>query len=395
MNLLTSNPDLQSLSIAQDSPGLSDQFYHTLGDKCHNLTELCLYSVVLNDTRLDIIGNTCKLLQGVRFADDWGGAPNAISRFTTDGIVRLAKSCKHLETVIFSSKCLTPTSLIPFVRYCRHLKKLSSETPGVLSPMLVDALVEADTHLLELGGIWKAERSQSYANWGRAFASLQKLFLPFSGSLPSGSALAHVAHSFGALETLVLQVDTLPLDLLWALARGTRNLKLLLLNSSHLCNCRVELAAVIRSNPSLENLYLRGQLSISDCAVFALSTCKNLSQFSASITNIVSGIELSDASVIELAEQCPNLTDLDGVQCASLTDASVYALARCCPKLRMLTLDKCFLVTEAALSEIMLRCTSLIKLHVCARTISADAVRRLHSIQKRFSEEECFILRVE
>ena len=63
-----------------------------------------------------------------------------------------------------------------------------------------------------------------------------------------------------------------------------------------------------------------------------------------------------DAAIIEVANKCPMLAQLNVWLCGNLTDAAIIAVANKCPKLAQLNVGVCRKMTDAAIIEVANKC---------------------------------------
>ena len=98
------------------------------------------------------------------------------------------------------------------------------------------------------------------------------------------------------------------------------------------------------------------------------------------------GNYITDASVLEVASGCSNLHTLILGGCNRITDASVSEVARRCSNLHTLDLGWCSNITDASVSEVARRCSNLqtLNLYCCIRITDAsvsEVARRCLNIQ--------------
>jgi len=73
-------------------------------------------------------------------------------------------------------------------------------------------------------------------------------------------------------------------------------------------------------------------------------------------------IYITDKSIIELAENCLGLTEINLTDCHNITDTSVIALAEHCPELMKIFLDYCYKITDNSIIALAQGCQGLIEI---------------------------------
>ena len=115
----------------------------------------------------------------------------------------------------------------------------------------------------------------------------------------------------------------------------------------------------------LKHLNLDGCSQLTDAAIVTLvEQCPDLTSL-----NLIDCIELTDEGIIELANRCQKLTSLNLGGCRQLTDEAFTALAAHCPGLTSMSLGYCSRVTDLAIIELAERCRNLtlLRLDGCAQ----------------------------
>eukprot|EP01031_Cornospumella_fuschlensis_P041845 gene41845-51081_t len=85
-------------------------------------------------------------------------------------------------------------------------------------------------------------------------------------------------------------------------------------------------------------------------------------------------VDVEDAVMAEVMEQCPHLQELSVDYCESLGDETLVAIADYCPKLTSLSITKCPKVTDKGVVHLLTRCHRLASLDVTACRHVTDAV---------------------
>ena len=106
--------------------------------------------------------------------------------------------------------------------------------------------------------------------------------------------------------------------------------------------------------PNLLSLNLTGCINLTDASVSEVARrCSKLHTL-----NLRGCYNITDASVLEVARQGSNLQSLNLAGC-NITDASVVAVARGCSNLQSLGIRTCRNITDASVSEVARRCLNL------------------------------------
>ena len=106
--------------------------------------------------------------------------------------------------------------------------------------------------------------------------------------------------------------------------------------------------------PNLLSLNLTGCINLTDASVSEVARrCSKLHTL-----NLRGCYNITDASVLEVARQGSNLQSLNLAGC-NITDASVVAVARGCSNLQSLGIRTCRNITDASVSEVARRCSNL------------------------------------
>lgn len=114
------------------------------------------------------------------------------------------------------------------------------------------------------------------------------------------------------------------------------------------------LAAIVRQNPRLEEIYLYDAMWLTDGIVEAIAgSCPRLRLLKTDDDEL--GTALTDRPVTKLAQGCPKLRQLVGCSGLDVTDLSVLALAEHCRHLEKVDLSFASQVTEAALRHLQER----------------------------------------
>ena len=121
--------------------------------------------------------------------------------------------------------------------------------------------------------------------------------------------------------------------------------------------------------PGLTWISVRKSNHITDASVIALANrCHGLT------TIILSYCEnITDASVMALAERCPGLTRIGLYGCTRITDASVMALADTCPGLTLIGLTECTNITDVSVTALAENCPRLNVIGLNGCTLLTDA----------------------
>ena len=89
---------------------------------------------------------------------------------------------------------------------------------------------------------------------------------------------------------------------------------------------------------------LGGCCNITDTSVIAVAEqCAGLKSI-----DLGGCCNITDTSVVALAEHCPGLTKIDLGYCSNITDTSVVALAEHCPELKEINLGGCENITDTS-----------------------------------------------
>jgi hypothetical protein len=119
--------------------------------------------------------------------------------------------------------------------------------------------------------------------------------------------------------------------------------------STVICGCggagEASIIALANHCPELERLSFLESVDVTDASLEALAQhCANLKAFVCTACD-----DLTDAGVQMLAEHCPALEVVHFAECDRLTDASVTTIASCCPKLLRCNFSSCTKITDASI----------------------------------------------
>ena len=132
--------------------------------------------------------------------------------------------------------------------------------------------------------------------------------------------------------------------------------------------------------PGVQSVNLKGCRNFTDASILAVAEgCPNLTELN------VSGCgRLTDASIAAVAEKCPKLATLKVQGCGRLTDASITAVAGKCPKLAKLDASYCRNLTDASLADVADSCANLTELDVtrCNLTALPANIGKLSRLRK-------------
>jgi hypothetical protein len=126
--------------------------------------------------------------------------------------------------------------------------------------------------------------------------------------------------------------------------------------------------AIANKCPNLTSLNLSGCKEITDNAIIHIARkCKLLSTL-----NLHSCLQITDTSILEIAKKCPSLSTLSldnfigyaFTNESKITDTSIMAIAGNCPSLTSLNLRSCTNITDNSINAIAGNCPSLTSLNV-------------------------------
>ena len=99
---------------------------------------------------------------------------------------------------------------------------------------------------------------------------------------------------------------------------------------------------------------------------------------------------ITDKSVVALAEQCPGLKEIWLDECSNITDTSVVALAERCAGLTKITLIDCSNITDTSVVALVEHCPELTKIDLWGCSITATAEQLLRdSLFEYDSDDGC------
>lgn len=111
--------------------------------------------------------------------------------------------------------------------------------------------------------------------------------------------------------------------------------------------------------------------------------------FASSPSSPSPGYDLTDKSLVSLAEGCPGLKTVTFPFVSNLTDKAVVALAKGCPHIAEVNFKFCVNLTDAAVDALVEHCSELtsenVELSCCAK-LSGDAMQKFPSNDQLFMD---------
>jgi hypothetical protein len=103
-----------------------------------------------------------------------------------------------------------------------------------------------------------------------------------------------------------------------------------------------------------------------DMAVFILSRCPVLLSIDilASVDHYSSSSQLTDITLLSIAEHCTGLQSISLSNCRQITDTGLKMVSENCTSLQNLNIVSCNQITDASIISISIHCTGLKKLHL-------------------------------
>jgi hypothetical protein len=169
----------------------------------------------------------------------------------------------------------------------------------------------------------------------------------------------YVEESFFGLRTKFLTIRgwEITYSVLNALKHGLPNLKILHVHTT-LPPTDEFILNVAQKCPLLTELDLRWCETITDISMVALARgCPGLT-----CLKMAGCRNLTDTSMVAIAHGCPNLTTLRIWECPKITDLSIVEIAHGCPNIMMIDIGLCWMLTDASVLVLENECPSLTKL---------------------------------
>ena len=128
----------------------------------------------------------------------------------------------------------------------------------------------------------------------------------------------------------------------------------------------------LKDNINLTEIYLSRISNVTDISIVTIAeNCKKLTKI------FLSGCsQLTDVSILALAKYCPELEEIGWSGCRCISDIAVLAIGTL-RNVRELFLPGNRIITDVSINAISNGCKKLVKLHVSGCNITDDAIRNI------------------
>jgi len=390
------DPSMTSISLKDHSGGITDMTVIDIARKCRQLQTLKLVNCVsVTNKAIVQVASNCSHLEHLILEGCSGIGDSAIQE--------VARKCPSLVSINLNG-CVqvTDLSLQELQLACPYLTNIVLKNCNQLTDASIN-YIGKNTMMLDMS---ECEDVGDKALCSIAGRCANMRVLKILGHNLSDIGIVSLARGCKALVVLELtNCNNIHNEAIHTLVRCCNHLQRLSLEScrsiddsafifndaSFIHDIDDPLEIDIDFSPafsSLTSLNLSRCLKMSDAGIIGMArNCPNLQSLSLCALQ-----EITDEGVVKIAEYCPHLREIDLSLCSKITDTSVMHLARSCPGLTKCVLFNCNLVTDMGVITLLGCCPQLRHVNVscCVRLTDRsfeDIARSCPSLRHLFLEE--------